>query len=236
MALTVDQANIYTGAGVGQVNHTGSTTATVAAGAMIVIMMFRFRSGGGGTYAGTGGGLTWSSVASSSSGNILIQMFAAFAPSGLASGTGSFGVTGTGNQDYTVAAASYLGVDTSSTVAAATRATNTTAAGTTGWSSGTVAGNADDGYIAMAGGDSGTLRTSTATNGTERIDFNSATSSGSITLTDKISGAGANEALTGDWSPGTFTHVALGAAFIPSGGAAAVPTLGKSFVAIPFMK
>lgn len=225
MALTVDQANIGTSVGTAQQNNAFNTTADVAAGAMIVIEAHRFRSGGTGVYTGTGGGLTWTTVATSSSGNILVCLACAFAPAGLASGT-SIGINGSvNNNDYTIVAASYLGVDTSGTVTAAVRATNTGAAGTAAWSTGTIAGSAGDGYIGGAGGD-GSLRTSTpaSTNGTtpgEQIDFNSGTSSGSVTLVSKLSGA-ASDSLAGTWS-GTLTHVTVGAAFILAGGAAEVP-------------
>lgn len=217
MAVTLDQASIYTGAGAGQTNHTGTTTATVASGALIVILAHRFKSGGTGVYTGTGGGLSWATVHTVSSGNILIVLLAAFAPSGLASGTTGFGVNGsvTAN-DYTVCAASYLGVDSSGGVAGAVTAIGGSAATATAWATGAIGGNAGDLYTGGAGGD-GTLQTSAATSGTERIDFNSATSSGSVTLVDKLSGT-ASDNLAGNWSPGSFAHVRIAAAFKAAGG------------------
>lgn len=217
MAVTVDQANIYTGAGAGQTNHLGTTTAAVASGAVIVILAHRFRSGGGGVYTGTGGGLTWAALATAVvSGNIGIYLLGAIAPAGLASGTTNFGVNSTvGSNDYTVCAGSLLGVDTSGGIAGVVRAFGGASAATAAWATGVIAGSAGDCYIGGAGAD-GTLRTSTATSGTELIDFNSATSSGSVTLVDKI-GGGASDNLAGTWS-GAITHVAIGAALIPAGG------------------
>jgi hypothetical protein len=191
---------------------------------MIVILAHRFRSGGGGVYTGTGGSLSWTTVHSVTSGNIGIYLIAAFAPSGLASGT-SIGVNSTvNNNDYTVVAASYAGVDTSGTVSAAVRAIGGASAGTAAWSTGTIGGNSGDFYVGGAGGD-GTLRTSTATSdAVERIDFNSGTSAGSITLVDDLNGE-ASDTLAGTWS-GTLTHVAIGAAFIPAaGGGAPAPRM-----------
>jgi hypothetical protein len=216
LAVTVDQANIYAGAGSNQTNHAFNTTAAVASGAMVVVLAFRWRSGGGGTYTVSGGGLTWTTVHAVVSGNLTISLMAAFAPSGLASGT-TLTVNGSvGGNDYTVCAASYLGVDTSGTVSAAVRAFGGAAASTAAWSTGTITGNAGDAYIGGAGGD-GTLRTSApGGDATERIDFNSATSSGSITLVDDLAGE-ASDTLAGTWS-GTIAHIAIGAAFIPAAG------------------
>jgi len=220
MAITLDQANIYTGAGTNQINHTITTTAAVASGAMITILAHRFKSGTSSTLSGSGGGLTWANAHDVSSGNIRMYLICAFAASGLASGS-TLTVNGSlSGNDYTVGVASYLGVDQSGgTIASAIRAVNGVAASTAAWGSGSVAGNSGDGLIGGAGGD-GTLRTSTTdAPGVERIDFNSATSSGSITLADKLSITGATS-LDGDFS-GTLGHVALAVAFIPAAGAAA---------------
>jgi hypothetical protein len=232
VAVTVDQASLAptagsTGTGYaesGPVNLSFNTAATVASGALIVVLGFKFRSGLG-THTGSGGGLTWTTVHQVNSGSIMICMLAAVAPSGLASGTAlTITATGSGSADWTVTAASYLGVDTSGGAAAAVRAFNGAAASTAAWSSGTVGGNASDLYVGGAGTD-GTLRTSTAGgDSVERNDFNSATTSGSITLIDDLVGE-ASDTIAGTWS-GAQAHVAIGAAFIPAAGAAAaIPML-----------
>lgn len=216
MAVTVDQANLHAAAQSGPTNYTFTTGAAVASGAMIVILAFKFRSGLG-THAASGGSLTWTTVHQVNSGSIMICMMAAFAPSGLASGTSlTVTATGSGSADWTVCAASYNGVDSSGGIAAAIRAFDDGAGSGTGWDTGAIGGNAADAYIGGAAGD-GTLRTSTpGGDNVERIDFNSATTSGSITLVDDLDGA-ASDSIAGTWS-GTLGHVAIGAAFIPAAG------------------
>lgn len=223
MAVTVDQANIGTAAkGSAEANNNliaFNTTAAVASGAMIAILAFRFRSGGGGTITGSGGSLTWTTVHSITSGNIGIWLICAFAPSGLASGTTLTVTSTSNNNDWTVGADSYLGVDTSGTVSAAVIATGGASAGTAAWSTGSIGGASGNALIGGAGGD-GTLRTSTPTSpANERIDFNNATTAGSITLVDKLSISG-SDSLAGTWS-GTLDHVAVGAAFAAAAGGGA---------------
>lgn len=214
MAITVDQTNIGTLASAAGTNMAFNTTATVAVGGMIVILMHRFHSGGGGVYTGTGGGLSWSLGHSMTTGNIGIYLFYAFAPAGLASAT-SIGVNGSvGSNDYTACAASYLGVKTSSPVTGINGATGPGAP----WTSGAVDLNNGDLLIGGAGGD-GTLRTSTTDPpGNERIEFNSGTTSGSITLADKQISADGPDSLDGDWS-GALTYVGLGVGFSPAASA-----------------
>jgi len=222
MAITVDQAALAPTAGstgtgsanITQQNHTFNTSAAVASGAMIVILAHRFHTGGiTGTITGTGGGLTWTTVHKSESGNIGIYLVAAFAPSGLASAT-SIGVNCSVNSnDYTITAASYLGVDSSGGIAGAIRAFNAGSGAGPGWASGSVTGTAGDALIGGAGGD-GTISTSTPSAGVERDDFNSGTSSGSITLIDKLSVSG-TDSLAGTWS-NTLANVSVAAAFKPA--------------------
>lgn len=220
MAAAIDQGNIGTAAkGSGEANSnlvTFNTTAAVAAGAMIVIAAFRFNNTNT-TLTASGGSLTWAAAHNVTSGTIRGYLFYAFAPSGLASGTALTVTASSGSNDWTVCAASYAGLDS----ADALQAVNGSAAGTAAWATGTIGGSAGDAYIGFAAGD-GTLRTSTTTApAVERIDFNSATTAGSITLVDELEGE-ANDALAGTWS-GTLGHVAVGAAFKVAGGGGEEP-------------
>lgn len=222
MAVTVDQANAGTQAtsGVasgGTANTT--TTATIAAGACIVVLTGAFVSGGGQNLSVTGSGLTWTVGHESQNGNIRAEIWYAFAPAGLASGSTIGTVLGgaTGG-DVTFVIASYLGVDSTGTITGlnAAGATNTT------WASGSVTANAGDALIGGSWVD-GTLSTSTATGpAVERIDFNSATTGESVTLVDKLS-MSATDSLAGTWS-NSVTHVGIAAAFKPSAAAVAAPT------------
>lgn len=235
MAFTLDTA-LGTNANAGATNATLTTSAAVASGGTVFWLLFKFRSGGPGTVTPSSSpSLTWATVGTTSSGNIGIWLFAAFAPSGLTSGATLTGTSSGGTGDYTGAAISILGVDQSSTVAAATRATNPGSGAGAPWTSGTITGaTAGDLIIGGAGGD-GTLRTSTPSgDNVEGADFNSAGTSGSVTIVYDLSGE-SNDTATGDWS-GTLTHVSFGAAMIGAAGAAAAPTMPPSFVAIPFMK
>ena len=232
MAAALDKATIAPTAGSNGNGHAGvtlqnatyTTANTVAANSLIIQFVHRFRSGGGGTYTGTGGGLTWANLATPvTSGNIGIYAIAAIATSGLASGTTSFGVNATvNNNDYTMTAVSITGLDLSGgTVASVVRASGGGSAGTAAWGTGTIAGNSGDCYVGAAGGD-GTLRTSTPDAGnTEWVDFNAASTSGSITVAAKLSG-NASDSIDGDWS-GTLTHVTIGAALkVAAGGGGVV--------------
>jgi hypothetical protein len=211
LAVTVDQANIGTRADTGVLSSNLTTTAAVAAGAMIVALVHNFNSAAE-TLSMSGGSLTWVQAHTTTSGSLRISLFYAFAPSGLASSSTLTVTASTGGNDMTWCAASYAGVDTSGTVVAF----NAAAASTAAWSSGSVAGNSGDALIGGAGGD-GTLRTSAPDAGnTERIDFNSATTSGSVTLVDKLSSAG-TDTLDGDWS-GTLGHIGIGVSFKPAAG------------------
>jgi hypothetical protein len=210
LAVTVDQANLGTQAESGVTSSSLNTGAAVASGAMIVALVHNFNSAAE-TLSMSGGSLTWTQAHTLTSGSLRLSLFYAFAPSGLASGT-TLTVTASvgGSNDMTWCVASYLGVDTSGTVVAF----NAAAASTAAWSSGSVAGNSGNALIGGAGGD-GTLRTSTPDAGNnERIDFNSATTSGSITLVDKLSISG-TDSLDGDWS-GTLSHIGIGVAFKPA--------------------
>lgn len=225
MAVAIDKANAGTKASSGSVTTTLTTTAAIVSGAHAIVLLHIFA---GALHTVSGGGLTWTQAHTVISGNIRISLWYAPCPAGLASSTnltiGSLtGTTG----DITAVISSYTGIDTSGTIVAFNGGT----AATAGWATGTIAGNSGDAYIGGAGGD-GTLRTSTpaATNGTtptERQDFNSATSGGSVTLVEKIGGA-ASDSLAGTWS-GVLTHVTVGAAFKPAagGGAAPVRLLGS---------
>lgn len=235
MAVTVDQPNIGTNATTAQTNATLTTTAAVAAGGTLIWLVFRFKSGGPELYTATGGGLTWATVTNVISGNIRLHMFAAFAPAGLASSTALATTGGVGGGDNTGCAASYLGVDQSGTVAAAVRAFNSTAASTAAWSSGTLTGSlVGDAVIGGAGSDGSLLTSVIAGDNVERIDFNSAGTSGSVTLVDDLD-AEVNDTAAGTWS-GAQAHVALGAAFIPAGGAAPGAANTPTFAPIPFMR
>lgn len=205
MAVTVDQASLGTAAT--SESAVITTTATVAAGGMIVVLAGMFNATAASLHTVAGGSLTWVSAHTVQSGSYRISLFYAFAPSGLASGTGITVSDTGGTSDITCCAASYLGVDTSGTVVALNGGSASTAA----WASGSVAANSGDAIIGGAAGD-GTLRTSTPTApAVERVDFNSATTSGSITLVDKLTVAG-SDSVAGTWS-GTLDHRALGVAF-----------------------
>lgn len=210
MAITVDQANIGTMASTGVTASNKATTAIVVSGAMIVALTFTFTTGGAtASHTMSGGGLTWTRAHTSSTGTIRISLHYAFAPIGLASGT-TLTHTSASNSDHTWAMASYLGVDTGTTFSAFNNGTGPGAP----WASGSVAGNSGDALIGGAAGD-GTLRTSTTdAPGNERIDFNSATSGGSITLADKLSIAG-TDTLDGDFD-GALTYLGIGVSFIPA--------------------
>jgi hypothetical protein len=147
------------------------------------------------------------------SGSYRASIFAAITPSAITAASINAGnplvtITGsnTGN-DFTLGISSYLGVS-SATPVAQNQATASTAA----WASGTVAAGAGNLLFGGAAADvGGTSRSSTATGGTERIDFYSATSGGVVTLVDKLSAA-ASDSLTGTWSA-AFSHVGIAAAF-----------------------
>lgn len=220
MAFTLDTA-LGTGANAGATNATLTTTAAVASGGTIFWFVFKFRAGGPGTVTPSGGGLTWATIHTSTSGNLGVWIFGAFAPAGLASSTVLTGTSSGGTGDYTHGAVSFLGVDQAGTVAAAIRAVNATSAGTAAWSSGTLTGAlVGDLVIGAAGGD-GTLRTSViAGDNVEGIDFNNVGTSGSIALNYDLNGE-SNDTGAGTWS-GTLTHLGIGAAMKPAAGVAAV--------------
>lgn len=211
MAVTVDQASLGTAAGTVTASVTFATTAAVASGGMLVVLIGVF-SAGLPAHTVSGGGLTWAQAHTSTSGSLRVSLWYAFAAAGLASGTNLTAGPGSGSHDITVCSASYLGVSTSGTVTGF----NAAAASTAAWATGTIAGASGDAYIGGAFGD-GTLRTSTPTSpAVERVDFNSATTSGSVTLVDKLSGS-ASDNLAGTWS-GTLGHIGLGASFLPAAG------------------
>jgi hypothetical protein len=212
MAITVDQASLGTQAQSGVSSSSTTTTATVASNAMIVMLIGGYRSGGGHTHSvATTGGLTWTQAHSVVNVALRLSLFYAFAPSGLASGT-SLGPGQSIAGDMTWCMNSYLGVDSADAVEAFNGASATTAA----WASGSVSSVSGNALIGGSWGD-GTLRTSTATGpAAERIDFNSATTSGSNTLVDKLSVSG-SDSLAGTWS-GTLDHVAIAVAFNASAG------------------
>lgn len=225
MAVTLDQASLGTQAQSGVTSSSRTTTANVAAGGMIVALVGNFNASAE-TLSMSGGSLTWVEAHTTTSGSLRLSLFYALAPSGLASGT-SITVTSTTalNNDMTWCMASYLGVDTTGTVVAF----NASSAGTAAWASGSVAGGSGDALIGGAWGD-GTLRTSTTdAPGNERIDFNSATTSGSVTLADKLSVAG-TDTLDGDWS-GTLTHLGIGVAFKAAAGGGGSQNISPGHVA-----
>lgn len=217
-AVAIDRANLGTGAATGATSVNITTSASVATGGMIAMLIFVFHTGGAvnTTLTGSGGGLTWVVAHSSVSVNVRLALVYAFCPSGLAASS-TITANAAEAADITCCAASYTGIDTSGTVVAF----NASAASSTAWASGTVAGNSGDAYIGGSGGD-GTLSTSTPTSpAVERIDFNSATSSGSITLVDKI-GGNASDSLAGTWT-NSITQIGIGVAFKPLAAAAAAP-------------
>lgn len=219
MAVALDTTagtNAQTGVGDGSL----TTTAAIAASSVLLFCGLRFRGGGASSSGASGGGLTWANLHSATSGSIGLWIYGAIAPAGLASST-ALTINGAGTGEWTTCALAYSGVDVSGTVSNAVRAFANTAAGTAAWSSGAIGGNAGDAYVACAAGD-GTLRTSTPTApGVERVDFNSATSSGSITVVDEI-GGGAGETVAGTFS-GTLAHLCVALALKPAAGGAAPP-------------
>lgn len=218
MAVTFDQA-LGTGAQSvpGATAGTVTTTGAVPAGGMVVFKAGRFNSAGT-TLTASGGGLTWATGHTIASGSIRLYLFYAFAPAGLASGTVLSATPSAASNDFTMCAASYLGVDS----AVSPVAFGGAAASTAAWATGSIAASSGNALIGGAYGD-GALSTSTPTGpAVERVDFNSATTSGSITLVDKLSVAG-SDSLAGTWS-GALGHIALGVAFqAAAGGGAATP-------------
>lgn len=217
MAVAIDVANAGTKASSGTGTTTLTTTSAIATGAHAVVLLFYFASA---PPVGTvsGGGLTWVSAHSVTTGNIRLELWYAPCPAGLASGTNlTVGRSSGSPADITAVISSYTGIDTTGTVTAFNGGTASTAA----WATGTIGGNAGDAYIGGSGGDGGVLRTSTPTApAVERQDFNSATSGGQITLIDKIGGS-ASDNLAGTWSS-ALVHLAIGASFKPAAAAATV--------------
>lgn len=218
MAATVDQANIGTFAAVGVPSTSFNTTAVVASGAMIVIFVGRFTSGvPTGTMSASGGGLTWVNTLLGTSGNMKLYICTALAPAGLALGTSLTITLSSGTGDITGVAASYAGVSSSTPTAQ-----NSAAAATAAWASGSVAGVSGDLLVGGAWGDGALVTSTTTAPGNERIDFNSAPTSESVTLADKLSIAGA-DSLAGTWSS-AISHIG-GAASFSTAAAAPIPFL-----------
>lgn len=215
-AAAIDQGNIGTAAvstGLSSANLV--TTAAVASGGLIVLLVGRFNSSGG-TLSVSGGSLTWVQGHTVLSGSLRLSIFLAYAPAGLASVTTLTATNSAASNDFTMCAASYTGFPSTFTVAAF----NGVAAATAAFSSSSVAAAAGDALIGGAYGD-GTLRTSTPTSpAVERVDFNSATTGGSVTLIDKLSVAG-TDTLDGTWS-GTLNHIGAAVAITPSAGGGGV--------------
>jgi hypothetical protein len=217
MAVTLDQTSLGTlaASGVGAGGATFNTTNAIATGGMAVILAGRFYFTAATAITASGGGLTWNVAHTFQSGNLRVSLIYAFAPAGLASGT-TITINSTGS-DVTLLSASYLGVDTSGTVVSTGNSTATN----TAWTSGSVTATAGNAIIGGAFGD-GTLSTSTASAGTERGDFNSGTTSGNVTLVDKLSSAGGSDNVAGTWT-NSLAHLGIVAEFKAAAGGGATP-------------
>jgi hypothetical protein len=217
LAVTVDQASLGTQAQSGVTASTRATTAAVASGAMIVAFTFTFTTASPtASHTMSGGGLTWVRDHTATSGTLRISMHHAFAPSGLASGT-DLTNTSANTSDHTWCMYSLAGVDTGTPVAAF----NAAAASTAAWSSGALTGTgAGDAAVGGAGSDGSLLTTTPGGDAVERIDFNSATTSGSVNLNDDLN-AEADDTVTGTWS-GAQAHIGIAVSYNPAAGGGGV--------------
>lgn len=210
-AIALDAA-LGTGNGSG-LTTSMTTTAAAASGSTIMMLVGRFSTAASTVSVTTAGGLTWTAAHNILSSNIRVYLFYAPAPSGLASST-SLGVThSSGTVDCILGCVSYTGVD----AAAGPTAFNGTAAASTGWSSGSVAGSAGNLLVGGSFVDSGSVSSSVPAGAeNERFDRFIVGQAETLVFEDILSMSGAT-ALTGTWNA-SATNVAVAASFAPSAG------------------
>jgi hypothetical protein len=189
-----------------------TTTNAVAVGAHIIVLHGIWRSTAPTGHTCTATGLTFTLAHQIASGDLRVSLWYAYAAAGFASSSAIVVGGNAGTNGILSAASSWLGIDTSGTVTAFGGA----AAATAAWSTGSIGANSGDALIGGAWGD-GSQRTSTPTSpANERVDANSATTTQSITIVDKLSVAG-SDSLAGTWS-GTLDHIAIAAGFKAAAG------------------
>lgn len=211
MAATLD-------ANVGTKNQQASTTctlvtgATVASGALLIVGVGDF--GVTTITQTTSGGLTWSNLTKITSGSINAQIWYAFAPSGLASGT-SLVWTSSLAVDWLMGGFSLLGIDTSGTVVAQ----NGTSASTTAFSTGSMAAGTGNAVVGVAFEDGSGTATSTITTDTQINNFNNAAQTEAFTMGYDLNSSG-SDSIVGNWST-AVSHCCAGGVFKAAAGAAA---------------
>lgn len=219
MAVTLDQS-LGTGNQSSGTSVNLTTSAAVAAGATIVLGVGSF-IGGVPAHSISGGGLTWATAHTSTSGSLRGSLFYAFAPAGLASGT-TLTVSAGSTGDWLIGAGSWLGVDTSGTLANALTGFNAVAASTAAWATGTIAAGAGNLMVSVAFEDgSGTATSTTTAPALELVDVANAGQAEALTMGYKLS-ASASDSIAGLWSA-ALGHVCVGAGFKAAVAGAAIP-------------
>lgn len=172
-----------------------NTSAAVASGAHIFVVFGWFQNNAS-TSSLSGGGLTWTKDVELRATSLHIAIHRALAPSGLASGTTLTATMSAGTPDSIMAAGSFTGIDTVSTLGT----TQSTNASTAAWNSG--ASNIGSAGQFMIGGsfiDNATTTASTPTSpGVELADVNIGAQSETLTIVYKLSLSGADK-ISGTW-------------------------------------
>jgi hypothetical protein len=225
VAVTLD-TSLGTGNQAAGTSVTLTTSAAAAAGSMVVIGVASFIGAVPAHSVTAAGGLTWATAHTSTSGSLRGSLFYAFAPTGLASGT-TLTVSAGSAGDWLIGGGSWLGIDTSGTLAAALTGLNAAAAATAAWATGTIAAGAGNLMVSVTFEDgSGTATSTTTSPALELLDFNNAGQSEALTMGYKLNSS-ASDSIAGLWSA-ALGHICVGAGFKAAVAGATPPELSMA--------